>query len=87
MNTDRIKMCIIYVYNRSSPEIFKNPSTGLKLTKMIQPNTDSSKSVGKLNVLENVLKKKVNLGCLYRCLSVQLLMVLIAEQHCRLLAV
>ena len=34
MNTDRIKMCIIYVYNRSSPEIFKNPSTGLKLTKI-----------------------------------------------------
>ena len=29
MNTDRIKMCIIYVYNRSSPEIFKNPSTVL----------------------------------------------------------
>ena len=34
MNTDKIKMCIIYVYNRSSPEIFKNPSTGLKLTKI-----------------------------------------------------
>ena len=28
MNTDRIKMCII------CPEIFKNPSTGLKLTKI-----------------------------------------------------
>ena len=27
----------------------------------IQPNTDSSKSVGKLNVLENVLKKKSKL--------------------------
>ena len=34
INTDRIKMCIIYVYNRSNPEIFKNPSTGLKLTKI-----------------------------------------------------
>ena len=51
MNQDKIKIWSIYVcYCRSSPETFKNPSTGLKLTKIRLDVLEKSRDQVKIEV-------------------------------------